>query len=200
MAQRGGPRKIVATSQNHGDRVMKTLTAVRAEDLDGEPQMSAVDPGEGPNRGAAGSIERLERATLGGDHQGGGRVAQAREPGRASVRLAGLDGEGALAGRGRRAFGIDHLADLAAQTQADQPRRGQDDGVRLATVELGQARVDIAAQRQDFEVWPRPQRLGLAAQAGGAQARALGKIGETGKAAADEGVARVLALGAWRRW
>jgi hypothetical protein len=76
-----------------------------------------------------------------------------------------------------------------AQAQAVQARLGQQDGVGLAALQLGQAGVDIAAQHDDLEVGPHVQGLGLATQRGGAQARALGQVFQPLGDMADEGVA-----------
>ena len=61
--------------------------------------------------------------------------------------------------------------------------------------ELGQPGVDIAAQRDDREVGPAVQSLGLAAQAGGAEPAPCGRSSRLLRERAQEGVARVLALG-----
>ena len=83
-----------------------------------------------------------------------GRSGAWRRAGRARARrrprLADLDGQRALARRRRR---FDRI-DAARATGRPRPSRfspasGQDDGVGLAGVQLGQAGVDVAAQQDD---------------------------------------------------
>ncbi len=54
-----------------------------------------------------------------------------------------------------------------------QARQRQEGGVHRAVAQLLQPRLDAAAQGDDFKIGPQMQGLGLAAQAGGADHRAL---------------------------
>ena len=82
-----------------------------------------------------------------------------------------------------------------AQAQAAQAGIGQQDRIGLARRQLRQPGVDIAAQHLDVQVGAAVERLRLAPQAGGAQLRAQRQVFQLLRAAAQEGVARVLALG-----
>ncbi len=94
--------------------------------------------------------------------------------------------------------GRDHLldrdreADLLLAAEPAQAGGGEDDRVELALGELAQAGVDVAVQLLDPQVGARRQQLGAAAQAGGADPRALGRVVERA-AGADPDVGRVLA-------
>jgi hypothetical protein len=62
---------------------------------------------------------------------------------------------------------------MGLQAQAVDAGRGQDDGIIVARQRLADARVNIAAQRQQQQVGPGVQQLRPTPQAGGADARAL---------------------------
>ena len=79
--------------------------------------------------------------------------------------------------------------------EALQSGRGEDDGVVFSLLEFAQAGVDVAAQRMNVEVGADGFELRLAAQAGGADARALRQFLKARIVARAEGVARVLAFG-----
>ena len=79
--------------------------------------------------------------------------------------------------------------------QALQSGRGEDDGVVFSLLEFAQAGVDVAAQRMNVEIGADGLELRLAAQAGGADARALGQFLKARIVARAEGVARVLPFG-----
>ena len=111
------------------------------------------------------------------------------------VGLAGLDGQGALAGGRRVDDRVEEAFHDTAQAQAVEAGGGQQDGVSLAIGQLGQAGVDVAAQHDDLKVRPGGQALGGAAQGGGAEAGALGQVFQCLPLVADEGVAGVFALG-----
>ncbi len=79
-----------------------------------------------------------------------------------------FDAERALPGSRQALRGIQHGADARAQSQALQPGRSQDDGGIVATIELGQARIQIAAQGLDPQLRVARAQHRLATQAGGA--------------------------------
>ena len=64
-------------------------------------------------------------------------MAQGAHPIGVGGPLVGLDGEGALAGGGRRGDGIEDIAHSAVQAHAFQAGQGQQHGVGVARLELG---------------------------------------------------------------
>ena len=90
---------------------------------------------------------------------------------------------------------------VARSRQAEPLQAGerQQRGVDLAVLELAQPRLDIAAQRRHVEVGPQPLGDRLPPQRGGADRGAARQFGERFRLAADEHVARVLALEAGRQ-
>lgn len=63
-----------------------------------------------------------------------------------------LDAERALSRRRRRLLGSERRLDSRFETEANQPRSGENDRVVLPFVELAQAGIEIAAQRFDLEL------------------------------------------------
>jgi hypothetical protein len=110
------------------------------------------------------------------------------------VVVAAFDAHRSLA-HGRQALGrVEPGTDALGEPQTLQAGRGQDDCIEIPGVELGQAGVDVAAQRDDVQRRERGPQLGLAPQAGGADA-GPGRQGlEVVIAIRDEDVARVLAF------
>ena len=96
---------------------------------------------------------------------------------------------------GAHDFGGDDLFDEFRLAKAFQSGRGEDDGVVFSLLEFAQAGIDVAAQGMNVEVGADGLELRLSAQAGGADARALGQFLKARIVARAEGVARVLALG-----
>ncbi len=108
--------------------------------------------------------------------------------------LVPLHADDAL-GRGRQhLLGYEQLADAIVELESLEPGSGQDDGVIVAVIELGQARVDVAAQPVDFEIGKSLAHLRLAAQARSADATAGRQIGKTVEMIGDKSVARILAF------
>ena len=96
---------------------------------------------------------------------------------------ANLDAQGALARGGQHGGGFEDAADAVGHAQALQARRGENDGVVLAFVQLAQAGVEVAAQGFDLQVGAQRLQQHLAAQAGCADDSALGQgvqVGVTG--------------------
>ena len=107
---------------------------------------------------------------------------------------ANLDAQRALPGGRQRFFRCDGRTDALGQPQALEPGGSQDDGGVVTTVELAQARVQIATQRLNDQMREtRPQRC-LATQAGGAHHSAGRQRGQIGVVVGDKGVARVFAF------
>ncbi len=81
---------------------------------------------------------------------------------------AAFDAHCALPAGWQAVLDADGRGDAVFETQADQAGGGEDDRVIFAGIQLGQARVDVAAQEADLQVRTPRQQLGLATQAGGA--------------------------------
>ena len=64
---------------------------------------------------------------------------------------------------------------MAGKTEAVQPGKREQRGVGHAALELGDARLDIAAEVDDLKVWPQPLHLRLAAKRRAADHRAWRK-------------------------
>ena len=105
-----------------------------------------------------------------------------------------LQAQGALASGRQHLRRLEAGSDALTQTQPHQACSGQHDGVKATVVELAQPGVQVAAQGLDAQVGPRRQQLHHAAQAAGADHRALGQGIDTGKVVGDKRVARILSL------
>ncbi len=105
-----------------------------------------------------------------------------------------LDADDALADRGQHVLRREPRADPRLEPEALEPGGREHGRVAVAGVELGEARVDVAAQHDDLEVGPAMTQLALAAQARGADARALRQGSQRFVARRDEGIARIAAL------
>ena len=80
------------------------------------------------------------------------------------------------------------------ETQALEAGERQQRRVDFSAFGLAQPRLDVAAQELDPEVRAQPARLRLAAQRGGAEARALGQGGNRVRHRRNQRVAHVLAF------
>ena len=60
---------------------------------------------------------------------------------------------------GRLSATLDASRDTRFETEADQTGGGEDDGVVIAGIELGQAGVDVAAQELDLQIRTARQQL-----------------------------------------
>ena len=89
---------------------------------------------------------------------------------------------------GRESFG-----DAIAPPEAVQARFSQKDGVILATLRFAEPGVHVAAKVANVEIGANVTKLRLAAEAAGANARPLTKIGERGAAGGNKAVAHVFA-------
>jgi len=85
-----------------------------------------------------------------------------------SIGTATFDTDGALATGRQAVVDTDRRGDTVFESQPDQAGRCEDDRVVLAGIELGQAGIDVAAQKADFQIGTARQQLRLTTQAGGA--------------------------------
>ncbi|MNP29883.1 hypothetical protein D3C76_1229300 [compost metagenome] len=105
-----------------------------------------------------------------------------------------FDAHRALATGRQAVFDADGAGNAIFETQANQAGCSKNDCVVLAGIQLGQARVDVATQETDLQVWASGQQLRLATQAGGADDTAGRQIFQACISIGYEGVARVFAL------
>src|SRR6185295_4956278 len=80
--------------------------------------------------------------------------------------LAAFDRERALAWRGQAVLGFEHRANPRREAQPLQARGGENDGLAFASIELREARVEVAAKRLHLQRRMALAELGLTPQAG----------------------------------
>lgn len=90
---------------------------------------------------------------------GVGMVQRRQECVDLEVGTAALDAHRTLAASRQAVIDADGGGDAVFKAEADQAGGGEDDGVVLAGVQLGQARVDVAPQEADLQVWAARQQL-----------------------------------------
>ena len=83
-----------------------------------------------------------------------------------------LERDGPLSRRRRQLVGVEAKGDLVLESEAPQPGDGEHDAVELA--DLGEPRIDVAAQLDDLEIWAKRKQLRPAAQARGSDPSAVG--------------------------
>ena len=150
--------------------VGEALRAVGAQDLAAQAQPVAVELGEAGDRRVAGAVEPGEEGALGGEALAGGGVVDRREQGRdALVAAALLDADRALRDGGQHLVRVDRSRGTASRPRRLQPGHREEGGGGDAVGELAQPGLDAAAERDDGDVRPAVERLGPAAQAGGAE-------------------------------
>src|SRR5262245_24040339 len=81
---------------------------------------------------------------------------------------AALQAERPLSNRGEYPRLIEHFGDLVGEPQAYETGLCEDRGIKILLHQLAQARFDVAAHVDEFEIGPTMQKLRLAAQAAGA--------------------------------
>ncbi len=128
------------------------FTGARVADQCSQAQPIPFDLGIGGQRDLATASEPARHSALG---QGGGArrgVVERRQQSRCRRIVAqDLDAERALARRRQRNRGRNDLPDAISQAEALQPGRGHHQRIEIATIQLGQSRVDIAAHCLDHE-------------------------------------------------
>src|ERR1035438_2349045 len=120
-----------------------------------------------------------------------------------SVTQTDFDAECALSGCGAHDVRWNDLLDQFGLAEAFQSGEGENDGVIFSLFEFAQAGVDVAAQRMNVEIGADGFELCLAAQAGGAYARAVRQFLKACIVARAESVARILSLsdgGNFKSW
>ena len=158
--------------------------------------MPVVDRAERAERGPAAAAAGGEERALRLDRR---RASPGRRAARRGGRVIGivgpaLDGERALAGRGRQDVGRDRLGDPAGEAQAGQPGDGQHERVRLPVGQAAQAGVDVPVERVRPKVGPSRKQEGDAARAVGADPGADWQgVQRQARIRRDEGVAGVFA-------
>jgi len=106
-----------------------------------------------------------------------------------------LDAERPLARRRQHLFEGELAGRGGEQPQPRQPGPREDQGVAAPLLQAAKARGDVPAQVLEDQVRPQRADLGLAPQAGGADARAGRGLAQPGSVARDPDVMRILARG-----
>src|SRR5271157_703941 len=106
---------------------------------------------------------------------------------------ASFDGDSALSHRGQGNFGRKGFRDFLAPAEAVETCFGENDGVVFAAFDFAEARIHVAAQFANIEIRAVMAQLRLAAEAAGADARALLEVGERGAFVGNETVADIIA-------
>ena len=118
------------------------------------------------------------------------RPQDGRDPGIAG---AGLDRQRPLPHRRDHLLEIEH-ASLDLRPEAAHPGERQDHGVVVPAPQLGEPRIDVAAQVSDREVAPQRADLAGAPRAAGPDHRAAGEGGDPRPPPRDQEVVRVFAF------
>src|SRR6185437_15534089 len=157
------------------DAIAHAARAVGQADESLQRERAAVGMREAPERHLAAALDDEAERALGARRAGGLRILEGCEQ-RGDVGAVApiFDREDALADGGQRERLRKRRADARLEAEAAQPRRGEDDRVVLAGVELGEARVHVAAQRPEAKPREGVAQLALAPQARGADERARG--------------------------
>ena len=171
--------------------------AVGRQRLDDQAQRAALEPGVGADGGAAGAFQGLSAPRSAATASAVGRVAQGLPARPRRVRGAGLDGQRALA---RRRRALDRIDQARRQLAAGPAGSGPPAASRMASASpassLARRVSTLPRSIDDFA----GRAGGAAPGPGGAGWRcraarpAAGRRG-CSRLAADEGVARILALG-----
>src|SRR5690606_34160910 len=140
--------------------------AIAGADQAAQKQLIALAFGETGDRHLATALQMTIHGALGAYAQRCGfmiqRLQQRPHP---RVVHANFDSNRSLPPRRQAPFGGDALADALAEIEAQQSRRGEDDGVVIAGIEFGETRIDVAAQAEYLEIGPIRGQLTLPAQA-----------------------------------
>ena len=157
------------------------------------PSSPSTTSASAPTGRAAARLERREHGALGLDGGAGGRVVERGERRhQVGVGRAALDGQGALAGRGKHLERVEHLGDGVEPAEPREAGPGEQDRVE-PVAHLAQPGVDVAADLDDLE--PETERVQLrgAPRRAGADHAADRELPEGQAVASDHDVARVLA-------
>ena len=139
-------------------------------------QPVAVQAGVGADGGAAGAFQGGERAALGGDGERGGGMVEGADPGGVRVGRAGLDGQRALARRRRLLDRVERRADAVGRGRGGSgPASARMIASASPASSLARRVSTLPRSMTIVEVRPAVQRLGLAAQAGGAERAPCGR-------------------------
>ena len=79
------------------------------------------------------------------------------------ILLAKLDTNSALSGGGKTELGLNRRPNSRLETQTNQAGTGEDDGVKLATIKLGESGIHIAAQKTNLQIRAMTAQLATAA-------------------------------------
>ena len=131
-----------------------------------------------------------------GQHPGAGLgVLQRRQQSvQLSIVEAAFDADSPLTVGRQALLRLDKGGDAVRHLQSFQTGGGEDDGVVLTGIQLGEAGVDVATQVADHQIRAGGAQLALAAQAGGADHGPLRQFGNGLETIGDEGIAGIFPL------
>src|SRR5258708_395206 len=153
------------------------LRAVDGADASFENKFSPLGARPGTERNLAATLQRGEERAL-GDYCGTslGIVQSAEDIGGFVVCKTALGGNGALADRGHADIGGERFADAVRPAEAGGAGFGEHPRVLLTALDFAKTGIDVAAQVADIEIGTDVAKLRLAAEASGADARAVTQI------------------------
>ena len=158
-------------------------------------QLLSIDGRQCADRDLAAAAQASIERPLGIDPCRRARMMQRADAlDRGEIARSGLDADGALCGGRQPGRHAQAGPDAGIEAQALQAGHGQDDGVVVAGIELGQTGVDVATQIAHLQIRSSRLDLGMAAQGGGADDGAGRQRVQIGMAVADEGISGVFAF------
>jgi len=168
--------------------------AVQGGDHPRELQRLSFDLAEGGDRGDTAPAEaskkgplrrgRLSRLTI---------IEPMNKRGDPLVVLPDFDRKGTLADRRQAHVRLETLRHPILQAKTYEAGSRQDDGVQTERLELPEAGLYVAAERDDLKVWSVMQKLNLPPEATGPYLRPGRKFGESKAVPGNERVQRILA-------
>ncbi len=140
------------------------LTSVGTQHPRCQLQLPVLDAGVGGDGGVTRAVESCEHTALADDTGLGDRVIERRDQiAGAGVADTALDPDGALTGGRQHVLGFENGRRASGQPQPVQSGHCQQCGRDVAAIDLGQARIDVAAKHHDFQVFPPVAKLGTSA-------------------------------------
>src|SRR5271165_3226717 len=170
------------------------LDAIHGADHGVHHQLAAFDARPRAEGHLTAALQSGKQRTLGDDRGARFGIIKFAENVRGfRVFHAGFDGDGALPHGRQGNFGRKGFGDFLAPAEAVESRFGKNDGVVLAAFDFAQARVHVAPEFANIQIGAVMAQLRLAAQAAGADARALLEVGERSAFMGDEAITHVIA-------
>src|SRR5712692_5946590 len=174
--------------------LLDVLRAVDGADASFENKLSTLSARPGAEGNLAATLQRGEERALGNDGGTGLSIVQSAEDvGGFVVGEAAFSGNGTLADRGHADIGGKRFADAVRPAETVESGFGEHHSVVFAALDFAKTGVNVAAQVADIEIGTDVAKLRLAAEASGADSRAVTEIGEGDAIGGDDAVAHVFA-------